>query len=285
VSATATPHPCRIVERIGELPTLPAIYARLAELTSSPDTSAEDLERVIEKDQALAGNLLKLVNSAFYGFPVEIRTISRAVMIVGFRALTQLALSASVLNMFRDDDHEDLDYPAFWAHAIGVAVTSRRLAMIRGGCPPEEAFLGGLLHDIGILVHARHLETEFSEFLGLARRRDLRVYEAEREVLGFDHADTGHALVTEWRLPKVLADAVFAHHEPSRALPVGEITAIVHVACVLCSGAGIGREGVDLVPPLDHAAWDAVGLSPARVSGLLEGVEAEIALFREMIGS
>ena len=93
-------HPCRIVEKVGELPTLPAIYSRIAELTSNPETGAADLERVIEKDQALAGKLLKLVNSAFYGFPVEIRTISRAVMIVGFQALSQLALSTSVLTLW-----------------------------------------------------------------------------------------------------------------------------------------------------------------------------------------
>lgn len=283
MSAPAAAHPCLVVERIGELPTLPAIYARIAELTSSPDTSAQDLERVIEKDQALSGKLLKLVNSAFYGFPVEIRTISRAVMIVGFKALSQLALSASVVNLFPEGENEDLDYQGFWAHAIGVAVTSRRIAMVRGGIPPEEAFLSGLIHELGILVHARHLAAEFSRILKTARSRDLVLYEAERDVLGFDHADTGHALVCHWRLPKPLAESVANHHLPSRTRPMSEITATVHVACVLCAGAGIGREGVDLVPPLDHNAWETVGLTPPRIAGILDGVEAEISLFLELI--
>jgi hypothetical protein len=139
MSTPALADPSLIVERVGELPTLPAIYAKIAEMATQPDTSADDLERIIAHDQALAGKLLKLVNSAFYGFPVEIRTIDRAVMIVGFQALAQLALSASVLNLIPvpDSEEEEFDYKAFWTHSIGVAVTSRRLVMEVGGAPPR----------------------------------------------------------------------------------------------------------------------------------------------------
>ncbi len=272
-----------IIARTGELPTLPAIYARIAELTADPDTGARDIEEVIENDQALAGKLLRLVNSAFFGFPVEIKTISRAVMIVGFKALSQLAMSASVLNMFPEGDEEVLDYKAFWAHSIGTAILARRISQQQEVGAPEELFLAGLLHDIGALVLARHLDEEFPEVLRETRENDLFLYEAERKVLGFDHAATGYVLAGEWRLPTVIAECVGGHHRPTRAGNVEQPTAVIHVACVLAAAAGIGYEGVDLVPPLDRPAWDLVGLSPTQLSGLLEGIEDEISLFMEMM--
>jgi HD-like signal output (HDOD) protein len=279
-----SPHePAEIIARIGELPTLPEIYSRISELTSDPETGAKDLERVIENDPALASKLLKLVNSAFFGFPSEIRTISRAVMIVGFKALSQLAMSASVLNLFPKGDAEILDFKAFWRHSIGVAVMSRHIAIEEESCAPEEAFLTGLLHDIGILVLAGYLPDEFSEAVTLAKKSGLHLFEAERRLLGFDHADTGHALAVEWRLPAALAEAVANHHVPTRAGPPVVSTSIVHVACALCTASGVGCEGVDVVPPVSKAAWEATGMTPAKIDGILEGVEEEIALFMEMI--
>jgi HD-like signal output (HDOD) protein len=280
---TVTTSPDAIIARTGDLPTLPAIYARIAELTADPETGARDLEKVIENDQALASKLLKLVNSAFFGFPVEIRTIGRAVMIVGFRALSQLAMSASVLDLFPEGDEEVLDYQAFWAHSIGSAILARRISKTREIGAPEELFLAGLLHDLGVLVHARHLTEEFPGILRDARAHDRFLFESERDVLGFDHAATGQVLALDWRLPNAIAESVAGHHRPSRAGTVEPATAVIHVACVLASGAGLGHEGVDLVPPLDRAAWDIVGLSPAQVPDLLEGVEDETGLFLEMM--
>jgi HD-like signal output (HDOD) protein len=277
--------PIEIIGKVGELPTLPEIYSRIAELTSDPDTGAKDLERVIENDQALASKLLKLVNSAFFGFPSEIRTISRAVMIVGFKALSQLAMSASVLNLFPKGDQEVLDFKGFWRHSIGVAVMSRHIAIEEQSCAPEEIFLSGLLHDIGILVLSGYLPDEFSEAVGLAKNHGLHLHEAERKVLGFDHTDTGNALAVEWRLPMDLAEAVANHHVPTRAGPPTVSTSIVHVACALCTAAGVGCEGVDVVPPISRLAWEATGMTPTKIGGILEGVDDEIALFMEMIDS
>jgi HD-like signal output (HDOD) protein len=280
----ATPTAATIVERVGELPTLPAIYARLAELTSQPDTSADDIEQIIEKDPALAAKLLKLVNSAFYGLPVEVRTIHRAVMIIGFKALSQLALSASVLNLFPERDGETFDYRAFWTHSIGVALVARHILMDHDGAAPEEAFLAGLVHDLGLLVHARQLPEEFERILARAEAENVHLHEAERAVLGFDHAATGHALVSQWRLPGDLASVVADHHAPGRNGDPALLTSAVHVACVLCAAAGVGREGVDLVPPLSEGAWQTAGFSARRLGGLLDDVQEEIDLFLEMIG-
>jgi hypothetical protein len=104
-------------------------------------------------------------------------------------------------------------------------------------------------------------------------------------VLGFDHADTGNALVGQWHLPTDLSAVVAHHHVPSRVSPLDPLTAAVHVACLVCSAAGLGAEGIDLVPPVDAAAWEAVGLSGRKLCTFLDGAEEEIALFLEMIDS
>ena len=121
--------------------------------------------------------------------------------------------------------------------------------------------------------------------MALAKAQGLHLHEAERRVLGFDHADTGNALAVEWRLPMDLAEAVGNHHVPARAGPPTVSTSIVHVACALCTGAGVGCEGVDVVPPISRVAWEATGMTPAKIDGILEGVDEEIALFMEMIDS
>ncbi len=273
----------QVAAALGDLPTLPAIHTQIVELSSSDTTSASDLQKVIEVDPVLATKLLKLVNSAFYGFPVEIATIERAVMIIGFKGVVQLALSTAFVDLFADEDESGFDYEDFWKHSIATAVAARRISKAVDAASPEEMLLAGLIHDLGALVLAQKIPTEFGRALSLAKDSGRHLFDAERETLGFDHADTGRALVTLWRLPEQLARAVGDHHNPGRRGQPTLESSIVHVAEIVAAGTGIGCEGDGFVPPLQEAAWDAVGLTLRDLTGIVDGLEDESAMLLEMI--
>jgi len=272
-----------IVQRVGDLPTLPAIHAQIVALGNSASAEAADLQRVIEVDPVLASKLIGLVNSAFYGLSVEIVSIERAVMILGFKGVVQLALSTALVDLFVDEGDGGFDYAAFWDHSIATAVAARRIAKASSHAGPEEALLAGLVHDLGRLVNARALPDESREAATQARDEGRHLFLIERSRLGFDHADTGRALVSDWGLPAAVTAAVGDHHEPSREGTPAPMTAVVHLAEIVAAAAGIGDEGDGFVPPLDPRAWDTLGLTLRDLGPLLDGLDAESALLREMI--
>ena len=143
------------VERLEGLPTLPSVANSLISLTNSPQTSATEVGDLISKDQALTSRVLKLVNSAYYGFPKQITTVNHAVVILGFSRVKNIVLAASVFGIRSQDQPQKFDALAFWRHCLGAAISARTLARELHRGEPEESFVCGLLHDIGKLVLAQ----------------------------------------------------------------------------------------------------------------------------------
>ena len=187
----------KIVRSIDKMATLPMIYTSVNELVDSPTSSASDLGKVISADQGFTASLLKLVNSAFYGFPSRIDTVSRAVTIIGFKQLRELVLATSVMSMFKDMGKGiSLNMEEFWKHSIGCGLASRILAIYGGLKNPESYFVAGLLHDIGRMVLLDKYMDKYAEVLSAVKEEDLLVFEAEMDILGFTHADVAEELVS-----------------------------------------------------------------------------------------
>ncbi len=254
----------KITESIIGLPTLPTVVTQMISLIDNPTTSANDVAKLISTDQALTAKMLKLANSAFYGFPREIATVNHAVVVLGFETVKSLGLSVSVLERFSgSSSNGDFDRQRFWEHSIGCAAAARLLASkvryrTRG---KGEAFAGGILHDIGKLVLGQFFPQEFSEILGLVTRDDVYIGKAEEEVLGLTHAEVGAWLGERWNMPKQLVDAIAFHHAPGRLSPrEAELPALIHLADFLCRREKIGDGGSARMPSLDPAALRAFGI-------------------------
>lgn len=256
-----------IRRHILELPTLPMIFTKMNETIAKPNSSANDIAMVIGKDTTLSARLLKIVNSAFYGFPSRIDSVSRAVAIIGTRQLSTLASGVSIINMFRDIPSDIIDMHSFWKHSIACGVNARIISSYQGIQNTERLFLSGLLHDIGRLILYSYAPDHAVYALTTANSTQCMLNDIECESLEFDHAKTGGMLLKRWKLPVLMEDAVRYHHAPQQARDPLE-PSIVHLADIMAHAMGIGSSGERFVSPLDSGAWECIGL-PVNVLDMI----------------
>jgi putative nucleotidyltransferase with HDIG domain len=282
--AVATPHkslmdihPRELKQFVGDLPTLPVVFQELFSRMQDPDTDVATLAEVISKDPALTAKILKLVNSAFYGHPAQITTISRAVIIMGFQAVRSAALAVSVFERFKDLESaaKAFDLDRFWRHSIATSCLAKQLSIVLGRCQPEDAFVAGLLHDVGKLVMLQHFPEDVDDLTRAAAEQQLTWRSCEEVLFPINHAGIGRALFRAWDFPAGVIEAVACHHEPNEASRHAELASLVHLAdyfsCHLdacCPGA---------VPSRTHAkdAAQLVELTPDTASQAMERASEE----------
>lgn len=257
------------------LPSLPEIFAEINQVLGDPQSSAFHVANVISKDPNLSAKLLKIVNSAFYGFPSKIDTISRAVMIVGSKQLSTLALGTSVIHFFRDISPDLVDMKSFWKHSFACGIATRMLASHKNMADTERLFVAGLLHDIGRILIYKHFPQEGREGLLKARQTPCLLRSAEMDLLGFDHAQIGGRLLKQWMLPPTLERAVADHHRPSES-PCTIEASLVHLADILVNALRIGTSGERYVPPLFPEAWQELSLPEETVSKIVPLIDCQI---------
>ncbi len=254
----------------------PLVYERLVEVIRHPHSGSADIARVISEDQGLTGRLLKIVNSAFYSFPRPVETVTQAVTVVGTSQIRDLALATSVMAMFEGVPVGLVDAQSFWFHSLSCGVVARTLAAHRGEHNIERFFVAGLLHDIGHLIIYMHASHEARSAFELARDTDRPVHECEREILGCDHTQVGHALLQKWNFPGPLVDAVRYHHSPRLSTRHPAEAATVHVAEVTVHALRWGRSGERRIPPFDPWAWDTLGLEPEAIAVVVEQTQRQL---------
>ncbi|MBN1843866.1 MAG: HDOD domain-containing protein [Deltaproteobacteria bacterium] len=201
------------LDNIPNLPTLPVIAFKVNKMLQDDDVSIRMLSETIEKDQAMVSKILKLVNSAFYGFRSKINTISHAITILGLSTIRNAIVSIAVVDAFSGKEaFEGFDITDFWKHSVAVAVTGRHMAEKTRLSAPDEAFVAGILHDVGKVVLAQYFQEPFGQLLTCVRDDGLSFYEAEKKLLPADHAQIGGRLVKKWQLPASLVETITYHH-------------------------------------------------------------------------
>jgi putative nucleotidyltransferase with HDIG domain len=236
-----------VTERVIGLPSLPTVVTQLINLVGDPATSARDISQLISADQALTAKILKVANSAFYGFPRKIATVQLAIVVLGFETVKNLGLSVAVLKRFHAGKaHPLFDRQRFWEHAIGCGVAARMLARKLDRKLEGEAFVAGVVHDIGKLILIEYFPNEFGESLEMARDEYLTISEAEMKVIGVTHAEIGGWLAEKWNLPETLVQAITYHHNPMDVEEPSEILMVTHAANALTRHNHIGQAGDSL---------------------------------------
>lgn len=274
----------KALTRFKDLPTLPDVVARVMQIVSNPLTTAEDLNQVISLDQALTFKVLRLANSAYYGFPKEITHITQAVMILGFNTIRNLALSVSVHKMlFADRDRGLFNYRDFWKHCVAVGVCARILARRLGYKSEENAFTAGLLHDIGKSLLDRLDHAGFIGAIEASRERGAALWRMEQERLGVDHAAVGGRLAEIWNLPADLRQAIESQHRPAEGGAPDPLVAAVHAANQLCRGMGLGSDGDFGPTELDPAVERLLALDAPAKQALAAEMEERLKEAEEFL--
>lgn len=278
------------IQEINHIATLPEVTLRIVELVEDPSSTAQDLQRMISNDPALCSRILKVVNSAFYGLPGQVASIDRAIVLLGLNAVKNIAVAASLVKLFRGGElGQAFSARELWTHSIATATAARQIAVEVSLGLPDEAFLAGLMHDIGIVVelqYDRQKLLKVVEMLGVDAtgkpRREM--LEAEREIFGADHQAFGEALSRKWKFPPSLTMAAGHHHTPLE-LPAEQRTlpTVVHIADKIAGQSGTGFR-LDLVDTaIGDELLEAIGLGREQADAILAELPNSLQEVRQLL--
>lgn len=250
-----------IVEAVNDMPALPHIVLKVMELTEDPNATAQDINAALNQDQGMTAKVLRLANSAFYGFPRRIATVTDATLFLGFKTVRSIVMAASVSDILSKEMAGYALAPGeLWRHSQCVAMASRHIAKKNKSAMVDLAYTAGLLHDIGKVILNDTVKESYHEVVEISAIQNIPFMDAENEVLGFNHAMIGSKIAEKWNLPAELVEAIAYHHNPEKAQVNKSITAMVHVADAICMAMGIGI-GVDgMLYPFSEQALEQVGL-------------------------
>lgn len=262
---------------VDKMPSLSTTVSKVLEICSRTDTSPNDLNKVISLDPVLTGQVLKLINSAYYSLVNKVTSLTRAIIMLGLNTVKNLALSTAVIRCVgQAKKSKALPIKDFWAHSIAVGVMAKLLAVERG-LPPaerEEYFVAGLLHDLGKIPFG----DEYTDVLAQAKREQLPLVQLEKQCLEIDHEEIGEMIASKWKLNAVITDAICHHHAPELADPAHQsLVATIALADFYVCLFDIGYAG-NRYPDggqLD-GLLDLCGLQWADVVGLSAAVDEEI---------
>jgi len=257
--------PEALLKGMVELSSLPFIYIKINEAVNNPRSSIKDISEIISGDPGLTSRLLRLVNSAFYGFPSKIETVNRALFMVGTQQMRDLALATSVMSLFKGIPGHLVSMESLWRHSVACGLAARMLATVRQSKTNVELlFTAGIIHDIGRLVIYKKIPETAQEMILRCKDSKEPLYLVEKEMLGFDHSDLGRMLAQSWNLPPSLEEVLACHHFPQEAKQYPVETSVVHIADYIVHAIQLGDSGEQYVPPLDEKVWELSGI-PASV--------------------
>ncbi len=268
---------CADIAATESLKTLPVIYTNVMSKLSDPDCTREDIAEIIRNDQVIVSKLLRLVNSPLFGFTRRITTIEDAIPLLGFNEIRNIVTSLSIIKLVSDTGSDSgFDRVAFWRHSIGSAIICELIARNIGVESGNEFFTAALLHDIGRLVLDQLYPDDFQLVLENFKSETLYLRQAERIAFGAPHQHIGEYLLSRWRLPDILCDAVKNHHAPLDSTVDPLLVSAVHIADIIAHMLHIGKSGERSIPSLDSFAEQRLGISLNDIDILMPNIEDKI---------
>jgi HD-like signal output (HDOD) protein len=255
------------VKSVAALATLPEVTARIVRTVEDPKSTAAQLHTIISHDPALVTRILKVVNSSFYGLPGQIGSVERAIVLLGLNAVKNIAVAASLGQLFRGVKLCDgFTAKDLWTHCMAVAVTARELARQLKLPIADEAFLAGMIHDVGILVALQLWPERVRQVCEMSKKEGAADFCAiERQIHGFDHQQLGAALAEHWKFPRSCQLVAGYHHSPTTLDNDRKLVSLVFIADTICCQ---GNHGFNLTAARQELPADLLhetGLAPALV--------------------
>lgn len=267
----------RLFGHIGTVTSLPAVAQRILTLTQNESALSEELRDAIQADPVLVACMLRRLNSSYYGLGHKIADVRTAVNLLGVHEIRNLAITIFMAKMFeKDGSHGTYRREGLWSHSVSVGVCSQLVARVCGRGQSEEAYVGGLLHDIGLILLDQTLRPHFFHVLDEISP-SVPTCVAEQQILSFDHATLGGYVARKWNFPQQIEDAVTYHHHPlAYSGPHKDIVYIVTIANYLCSRAGRTSLGVHNVMAPAEEVYSGLGLDQIALTVICSELDAAL---------
>lgn len=270
-----------IIPEVTKLPSLPVVAIKLLKLTQDHTSAAGDLVRLIETDPAITAKILRIVNSVAYGLPHKIASIKHAIVLLGFAAIRSLAMDVVLYDqLINQRGSHAFNRVHFWQHCLTVATLCRALAQKLDYPDPEEAYIAGLLHDIGKIITETYGRVTYSEFLGQLEKHDGMLIDIEKKLVGLSHNDIGAFVCQKWGLPDNVVLALKLHHERFSSLPLDShqqlLIAMVSLADFISWLLGVGSVNIARNAILQPEVEELIPLKGINIQELISAANKEI---------
>ncbi len=257
------------LRKLEGLPSLPPIVQKLNALIEDERSSISQIAELIEKDQVITTKVLRLANSAFYGFPRKVSTVQQAMMLLGINVLKILIMTSSLFEIIHKEDI------GLWEHSIGVAACTKIMAEKKELTDAQELATAGLLHDLGKVVQMLTFKEDYLKVKDLVRS-GMDLLEAENIIFGMDHAEMGSFLMRQWNLPEKLIEIVYAHHDLSRIKKFKVETSLLHLADLLVHARGYGESAYLRIPPFHKKALEILKFDLTDIKDIFLKLEPKL---------
>lgn len=268
-----------LLKKIHELPTISVVAHKINEATHNESLNSKSLGRIIAADPSLTAKVLKLSNSAYYGLPRQISSLERAVTVLGFHTVKGLALSVAVFNLFQSDGQGGFALNELWCHSLACGIAAKALLLVANRPLAEQAYVGGILHDIGKIAVASLLPAEMPKILSQIQETGQRQSEVEMDILGFTHQKIGALLADTWNFPAEYTYLVLYHHGPFAPLLDHQqiLARAVFAGNKIAKALHLGKSTDPGIHKISNDFWEALGISARNLPATLATIKSDYA--------
>lgn len=269
-----------IVRQIEKLPTINTVAFQVIQMCSDIEVPIPRLVRLISGDQSLTAQILKIANSSYFNFPRTIYSLDRAIVILGFNLLKDIAVSLSIFSLYKSfDANKYFDLKDLWRHSIYTGFALKSLADDYDPDHKDILYVSGLLHDIGKLVLIKTMSEDYYIIQEKSQQENKRLFQVEETFLGFDHARIGARLLDEWHLPESVVEMVKYHHEPGKYRKQDEISPwirLVYLGNLLVHALEDNTKDLAHIVSLDPYFENYFSFSDLEITHMIEKIENDI---------
>ncbi|MDF1611293.1 HDOD domain-containing protein [Stygiobacter electus] len=263
----------KLINSINNLPTLPTLYNVITEAIEDPYSTNTKLANIILTDQSTTMKVLKVANSPLYGFHGKIDSISDAILYIGRNEIKNIVLTLSIISSFSKRINLKGFRPIdLWAHSIAVGVISRNIAQALGEKKLENYFLAGILHDIGKIIFLEYAVEEYKKVFELAKKKEIIINDAEKQILGINHEEIGQLLAKKWRIPETIQNVILYHSKGSILKTPDFLVSIVHLSNIIAHILELGYSGYDIIQQPSPIIWDTLKIKKGMITSLKDKI-------------
>jgi putative nucleotidyltransferase with HDIG domain len=268
----------KVKQSIDSMPSLSPVVHKINEVANNVKSSAQDLTDLIQLDPVLTAKVTRMVNSAYFGLPQEVKSLKQAVVLLGINTIKNVAISSAFLGRSYLKGSDVLDGEDFWKHSLGVAVASKMIARRLGVEEKfiEEYFIAGLIHDIGKILMNNSFPDEMRKILEISAAKNMPITDIEKNVLGLSHEEIGIAIGKKWKFENNLLYAVGRHHQPALQGSSAIFSMVVAVADTFVKILKVGFSGNHRITPVSDEVWKILNLDEESVFVTLADIGKEI---------